>query len=187
LTALESSGSTEKAMHRQTILPLVLNDERALLFQELLPQPRAQEPPRLDLMAVVSAKDLFSVLAMANIPPAQSLPDVSTPLEWGEEFLRGKAQYLPATLKVSFGTLNIFWKKTPGKTTDLVTEESPGAGELPTVEKKLLLWFDESSGTAFIFHEMFPLLNQKYVPYLVCLARVKSDVVLSGFKRLLSN
>ncbi len=184
LVTLESDGSAELPLLEKKILFLVLENGITLLFQEYFPLADRKEPYTIILIATVSTIELFSVLPDTKLPPSSPLIIKTSSIRWGEVFQKKNVQYLEGSLTASFGTLNIFWKKAAGRIPELITIESPGAGELPPVESRLIPWIDETSATTVICQERYPQLNQEFISYLWCLASVKTDELMFGFKRL---
>ena len=184
LVTMESSGSAELPPIRRSVLPMVTGNKTTLLFLERFPLLNGREPSRLSLIASVSTAELFSVLPAGKLPPASPSIENASPLLWGEISMKKGANFLPGTLSASFGKLNILWKKTGSGVPALILEESLGAGELPPVESPLYAWMEESSGTTMIFQQRQAQLNQKFVPHLWALARVKTDELMEGFRRL---
>lgn len=184
LITLESPGAGELPPIEKKILLMVYKDGITHLFQEWYPLLNVKEPYTIRLITSVSTADLFSVLPASKLPPVSPVIKKTQHIIWGKVYSKNGIQYLQGMLKASFGTLNILWKKEAGRIPQLITMESPGAGELPPIESKLLPWMDETTGTALICQERQPQLNEEYTPYLWCLAKVKTSELLSGFNRL---
>jgi hypothetical protein len=183
LINLEPAGSAEVPMREKKILFLLANDGTTRMFQEWFPLTGGQEPYAIRSIAVVSTKDLFSPVS-DKVPPIAPPPAEVKPINWENPYQRNNAQYIQASLHLSFGAFNIYWRSKPGQVPELITLEAPGAGELPPVEQRLSPWFDEAAGITYICQERFPMLHQGFVPYLQCLAKVKTDELLAGLKRL---
>lgn len=184
IITLESSGSGELPPMEKKILLLVLDTGNTILFQEWLPLVNVKEPYAIRPIAKVSTSDLFSLLPKVKTPPTSTINQKIYKVKWSKTFLKNEIKYLQGAVKASFGTLNIYWKKGKEHPLELITLESPGAGELPLMEMKLFPWMDESKGITIIFQERMPQLNQGNISYLWPLTAVKTSDFISGFKRL---
>jgi len=181
LITLEPSGSSELPLVEKKVLPLVLSDGNTLLFQERPSLLNEKKPLRICAITSVSTLDLFSVFPVVKLPPSCIISKTSNHIKWDNVFSKNGVKYLQGYTKSSFGSLNLLWKKEGSRNPELVVVESPGAGELPAVETKLLPWIDEASGLTVICQERFPQLNQGYCSYLWCLTTVKTSELLWGF------
>jgi len=185
LVTMEPAGSAELPLIEKRIMPLVLPDGSTLLFQDWLPLLNEKKTSSIRLITRVSTSELFSVFPVVKVPPSSAIGKTVNQVLWGIVCVKNDVKYLPGSTKVPSGSLNILWKKRGAGIPELVTEESPGAGELPAVERKLLIWIDETSGITYICKEQFPLLDQGYCSYLQCLTAVKTDELLKGFAAII--
>lgn len=184
LVVLNAFGAGELPPMEQRLLPMVFGSgETTLLFQEWFPLMNVKEPSTVRIMAAVPTVNLFSVLN-ASKPPSISLRgQKSQTISWGKSSIKNGITYLPGSIKASFGTLNIAWKKVGKRNAELISFETPSAGELPPLESKLYLWKESSSKTV-LCQERQPQLNQGYVSYLYPLVKVKTSKLMAGFKNL---
>lgn len=185
LVSLISFGAGELPPQEQKLLPMVCeeNGRNTILFQELYPLMNVKEPPTVQIIAVVPTANLFEVLNTAKPPSVDLKNQKPQTIYWEKPSIKNKITYLPGIIKASLGTLNIAWKKEEKRNAELISFETPGAGELPLLESKLYLWKD-SSNTTVIFQERHPQLNQGYVSYLYPLVKVKTSKLMDGYKRL---
>jgi hypothetical protein len=184
LVTLESPGAGELPLREKKLFLWVRKDHETILFQEWLPLANGKEPRTIRPIAKVRTNELFSVLPKKQLPPASALSQRQSYITWGNEYSKNSVWYLPGSLKASFGTLNIYWRKESARIPELITLESPGAGELPLREISLYLWNDEQTNTSTIFQERQPLLNQDSTTYLWPLVTVKTDELMAGFRQL---
>jgi hypothetical protein len=184
LVFLEPVGSAELTPIEKNILLLADETGNTLLFQEWFPLSDSKEPASLNLIAAVSTKELFSVLTPEKQPPTAPIIKHTAHISWGDTYRNKGATYLRGTVPVSFGTLNILWKKKAQSIPLLITEETPAAGELPPSEAPLAFWTDKTAGISLICQERHPQLNQKFIRHLWPLAKVKTEELLEGLRRL---
>ncbi|MGE5605514.1 MAG: hypothetical protein ACM3YE_07480 [Bacteroidota bacterium] len=183
LEAIKNTNAGKKFAIDKQIFLLVRDDGKTLLFQKQSPLVNVNEPSTMLLIVAVSTKDLFSVLPKTKISPMSVIKQQTQPITWGKEFVKKDIRYLPGSLKASFGTLNIYWKKEVNRNPELITMKSPGAGELPPNESSLYLWVDELTGNTVIMQERQPQLNKEFAPYLLPLAVVNTDDLMARLKQ----
>jgi hypothetical protein len=184
LVTLESPGAGELPLRQKKLFLWFAERRATVLFQEWPPMVNVKEPVTIRPIVKVSTIDLFSVLPKAKLPPISKLNNEPQPITWDRSYGKKGVQYLPGSLQASFGRLNIYWKKEAGGIPELITLESPGAGELPPQEVRLYIRMDEKTGLSTIFQERQPLLNQGLTSYLWALATVRTGELMTGFRRV---
>jgi hypothetical protein len=81
-------------------------------------------------------------------------------VSWQKPIQQKGLTIIPGSAQASFGRLELRWIIGPGTKARLVTLESPGAGEMPPLEKKIFVLVRDD-GTTLLFQEWIPLANQK--------------------------
>lgn len=184
LVILTAAGGGELPPREERLLLLARENGTAVLFQEWFPLANVRKPPTIRPVATVSTRDLFSVLpAGVAPPPAPPLPRKAARIEWRPIIDRDGIRYLTGLARNGRETVEIAWRKAPGRRPELVMLAPFEAGELPPVPIKLYIWDGQARGIAALCLERQHLLNQKFVPSLQCLARVRTAELMSGFER----
>jgi hypothetical protein len=184
LVTLESPGTGELPLRQKKLFLWFAERRATVVFQEWPPMVNVKEPVIIRPIVKVSTADLFSVLPKMKLPPAAKVNKEPQPITWGRSYGKKGARYLPGLLQASFGRLNIYWKKEAGGIPELITLESPGAGELPPRQARLYIRMDEKTGLSIIFQERQPLRNQGLTSYLWPLATVRTGELMAGFRQV---
>lgn len=86
-------------------------------------------------------------------------------ISWHKSYQEKDKTIIPGSVKADFGKFEFRWIIYQDGIIKLVTLESAGSGELPPIEKKLLLLVLEE-GNTILFQEWYPLVNVKE-PYTI--------------------
>jgi hypothetical protein len=103
----------------------------------------------------------FTATGLASGPALPTPPkeEKTAMISWQTAYGARESRIIPGTVQAVNGSFPIRWIVGNGNPR-LVTLESPGAGELPPVERRLM-FLCEANGRTLLLKEWFPLLNVK--------------------------
>jgi hypothetical protein len=185
LATLESSGSGELPPKEKKIFLQIRNDGTTRLYHEWYPLVNVKKPVTLKYIVDVPTAELFSLLPEVKIPAGivESTSDQKIqPIAWGKTFKQNNIQYLPCNA-VSAWKLNIFWEKKTNQFPELIAVENYKQQNM-TSKSRLYLLIDENNNTTILFMEKQFQSTQGNIPYLLPVATVKTDELISGFNSM---
>ncbi|MBN2625449.1 MAG: hypothetical protein JXA95_02195 [Spirochaetales bacterium] len=169
-------GSGEAPTYDLPLYILNPNDDISIVFRLFEPLLNSDMPAELRLVAAVSGEELYSAAGSGYAPYISSPRSAAQRIGWKESpEVKNEISYFCGTVRSESGKLNIYWKERAGHSPELVTLESPGAGELPPEDKTVFIWKDRKRGLSFLFSLFHPLLNQKGVTALSFMGCVETD------------
>jgi len=109
-------------------------------------------------LGVIVITLFISLFFFTSCTSASRLAEPYEKITWQTSYEKDDYLYIPGSVTADFGTFNFMWKIGHNNSCQLITLQNFGAGELPPIEEKLYLLYNEN-GTTTIFSEIPSLYN----------------------------
>ncbi|MBN2402891.1 MAG: hypothetical protein JXN64_10885 [Spirochaetes bacterium] len=131
------------------------------------------------------SKDPNNTTESAKVEGSRIAPKLKTAdkVTWQKPKKEKDTTIYSGSAQADFGTFNFKWSVNPRGTAQLTTLESSGSGELPPREKKVFTQI-RNDGATRLFHEWYPLANEKKPVTLRFIVDVKTTELFSAFTDL---